>query len=198
MENILIIYEYDNLEMKTKKLKNEDMHSEVSAISLDEESESIFISLENRKLFRMKFSDMRSKKITQTPKALLQIEVSSRFVVMLHENHTIIVRDLERKEKLESLSKLRKLQLVKLIKNLDMLVTLNYKKEILVYDLNKQKLISTLQMPNHIKHVICSDFKPVLLVYGDSGFIEIFLALTGDLINRIGPFGLIEGVFFDE
>jgi hypothetical protein len=53
-------------------------------------------------------------------------------------------------------------------------------------------------MPNHIKHVICSNYKPVLLVYGDSGFIEIYLALTGDLINRIGPFGLIEGVFFDE
>ena len=67
-----------------------------------------------------------------------------------------------------------------------------------MYDLNKSKAISTLQMPNHIKHVICSDYKPVLLVYGDSGFIEIYLALTGDLINRIGPFGLIEGVFFDE
>lgn len=67
-----------------------------------------------------------------------------------------------------------------------------------MYDLNKSKLISTLQMPNHIKYIIASDYKPVLLVYGDSGFIEIYLALTGDLINRLGPFGLIEGVFFDE
>ena len=78
------------------------------------------------------------------------------------------------------------------------MVILNYKKEILVYDLHKSELLSTLQMPNHIKHIICSNYKPILLVYGDSGFIEIYLALTGDLINRIGPFGIIEGVFFDE
>lgn len=103
VENILIIYEYDNGTMSTKKLKNEDMHSEVSTISLDEESESVFISLENKKLYRMQLSDLKLKKITETPLPLLQIEVSSRFVVMLHENHTMIVRDLEKKEKLESL-----------------------------------------------------------------------------------------------
>ena len=79
-----------------------------------------------------------------------------------------------------------------------MLILLNYKKEIIVYDLNKCETVSTLQMPNFVKYVICSDSKPIFLVYGDSGFIEIFLALTGDLINRIGPFGPIEGVYLDE
>jgi hypothetical protein len=53
-------------------------------------------------------------------------------------------------------------------------------------------------MPNQIRNIICSDYKPVILVYGETGFIEIYLTLTGDLINRIGPFGKIEAVFFDE
>jgi hypothetical protein len=71
VENILIIYEYDNASMNTRKIKNEDMHSEVATLSLDEESQSVFISLENRKLFRMQLEDMKIKKITQTPKSLI-------------------------------------------------------------------------------------------------------------------------------
>lgn len=93
---------------------------------------------------------------------------------------------------------MKRVQQLHLIQNLDLLILLNYKKEVIVYDLNKCETISTLQMPNFVKYIICSDFKPIFLVYGDSGFIEIFLALTGDLINRLGPFGPIEGVFLDE
>jgi len=93
---------------------------------------------------------------------------------------------------------MKRVQQLYLIQTLDLLILFNYKKEIVVYDLNKCETISTLQMPNFVKYIICSDYKPIFLVFGDSGFIEIFLALTGDLINRIGPFGPIEGVFLDE
>lgn len=55
-----------------------------------------------------------------------------------------------------------------------------------------------MQLPPTAQNIIASKYQPVVLVFAQSGYIDIYLTLTGNLVNRIGPFGNFKSLFFHE
>ena len=134
--------------------------------------------------------------LTTVPRQAIKIEASSDFLIFLLENKNIFIRNLKTKKKLES--SISGIADISLVKYLDLLIAINYKQEMLVFDINENKVIITVQLTENIKYLLSSDYKPFILAYGDSGFVDVYMALTGDLIDRIGPFYTINALFFDE
>lgn len=197
IENFCTVYSYSSDYHVLEKVAIEDLSSDITCLEVEEENDLIYVSVETREVYildpRQKF---KAKQLSSTPILALAMQASANHLVFLLENRNIYIRELESKKKLES--SMSKIVDLTLIKHLNLLVALNFKQEIFVLDLEQNKLLITVQLPRHINHILCSHYRPYILVFGDFGFVDIYLALTGDLINRIGPFNNIQRIFYDE
>lgn len=104
MENLLLAYEFNYKEYKLERILEEDLLSMISSISYEEESHQIYVSLENRELWRANTVDLKFAKLTVLPREAVSMSSSPRYICFLFENSTIMVRDLTNQDKVEPLS----------------------------------------------------------------------------------------------
>ena len=104
VENLLLAYEFNYKEYKLERILEEDLLSMISSISYEEESHQIYVSLENRELWRTNTVDLKFTKLTVLPREAVSMSSSPRYICFLFENSTIMVRDLTNQDKVEPLS----------------------------------------------------------------------------------------------
>lgn len=104
VENLTLVYYYNIETQELKRVVEEDLLSPITAIAYEDVTNQLYISIENRQLWRLSCPEFRFNKLSTLPKEAISISCSQRYLCFLFENNTIMVRDIITQERIESLS----------------------------------------------------------------------------------------------
>lgn len=197
IENKAVVYKYLEELIEINKITVQDLFSNIVQIESDRTSHQAHLILENREMYKFDIDSLKFEFVASTERTVDQIQINSRFVCIIFDNRSLIVRNIETSKKVENVNA-TKVKAIQLIDLMNLLVILNYKNEMLVVDLISNKVPKKKQMPTYVTSIICSKFHPLVIIYGHVGFINVVQVIDGEFITALGPFKCIQSCFYDE